>query len=413
LTQPTSPRGRTVCRGCGHEGLASVLDLGSQPLANELLRSPDSEDPAFPLHLRICPNCGLGQVGEYVLPETIFGDYPYLSSMSSTWLAHARSYARAMHFELALQPTDLVMEVASNDGYLLKPFQALGQPVLGIEPAANVAAIATEAGVPTLCAFFGRATAEKVVADRGQPRLVAANNVMAHVPDLDDFVSGLGVLCADDTVVTVENPTMLTMLRKTQFDTIYHEHFSYLTANSVSKIAARHGLELVRVEPLSTHGGSNRYWMARAGTEPADDSVAAVIEHELDQGLLDPLVWQDFARRSRAAISGLSRWLEERVESGRVVAGYGAAAKGNTLMNAAGVTTADLALVTDASPEKQGKFLPGTHIPVAAHSELTSVCPDDVLILPWNLADELLPDIRRQSPGAEVWIAIPEMRRIA
>jgi len=411
MSAELTPRGTSVCRGCDGTDLVSVLDLGEQPLSNEMALSQEHPDPAFPLHLRTCPGCGLGQVGEYVLPERIFGEeYPYLSSVSSSWLAHAGRYVEQLTAELGLGSDDLVMEIASNDGYLLAQMQAVGPRVLGIEPAGKVAQIARDKGVPTVSEFFGLETAEKLVAEHGRPRLVAANNVMAHVPDLRDFVAGLAHLCDDRTVVTVENPSYLTLLHEVQFDTIYHEHFSYLTAHAVARVVAEAGLELVRVERLTTHGGSNRYWIARAGSRPVDDSVAATIAEELEGGLLSEPTWREFSSRSRAAIDGLRSWLDERHAAGRVVAGYGAAAKGNTIMNAAGVRRDDLVVVVDGSEQKQGRFLPGTQVPVAAPTELAGHAPDDVLILPWNIAGEIGPIIRGMVPAAEVWVAVPEMR---
>jgi 2-polyprenyl-3-methyl-5-hydroxy-6-metoxy-1,4-benzoquinol methylase len=409
-----TPRGVHVCRGCGAEPLVSILDLGVQPLANELLPGADTPDAFFPLHLRICPSCGLGQVGEFVRPERIFGDYPYLSSVSSSWLEHAKTYACAMNQELDLAGTGgLVVEVASNDGYLLREFAELGIPVLGVEPAANVADIARSHGVRTLTAFFGRDTAAAVVAEHGHPRLVAANNVMAHVPDLDDFVGGLARLCDHDTVITVENPSFVTLLNETQFDTIYHEHFSYLAAHAVARAVAQHGLELVGVDELTTHGGSYRYTIVPSGSRPAAPTVAATIERELAEGLLSPRTWADFAHRSRETITGLRTWLESRTSEGGVVAGYGAAAKGNTLLNAAGVGEKDITAVADGSPEKQGRLLPGSRIPIVSPPELATTCATDVLILPWNIAPEIAPLVRDLLPAATCWVAVPEMRALA
>ena len=316
-----SPRGTTVCRGCGTDTIVSVLDLGEQPLANEMATSQDVPDPEFPLHLRVCSTCGLGQLGEYVLPERIFGaQYPYLSSVSTSWVAHAAAYSDHMVAELGLADGDLVMEVASNDGYLLAQLQERGMRVLGIEPAGNVADIARAKGVPTVNEFFGLELAERLVAEHGRPRLVAANNVMAHVPDLHDFVRGLAHLCDEQTVVTVENPSFLNLLHEVQFDTIYHEHFSYLSAHAVARAVEPFGLELVRVEQLPTHGGSNRYWLTRAGARPVDPSVDKVVDAELDAGLLSPGLWEQFAgpqprRRRRAAL--LARPAARRRPPGR------------------------------------------------------------------------------------------------
>jgi len=409
---PLSDRGTSVCRGCASTTLAPVLDLGEQPLANELSSTQDGEDERFLLHLRICTACGLGQLGEFVLPERIFGDYPYLSSVSSSWIAHARAYAESMCENLPLDSRHLVVEVASNDGYLLRAFQTRGVNVLGIEPARNVAELARQTGVPTMSEFFGRNLAQEIVSEHGHPRLVAANNVYAHVPDLEDFTAGLAALCDSSTVVTIENPSFMTLLAETQFDTIYHEHFSYLTAHSVQAAIARHDLELVRVDKLATHGGSNRYWLRRIGTSTPHPSVSITLELERSQGLFDPSCWERFARVSRGAISGLREWLDERAGAGARVVGYGAAAKGNTLMNAAQVSRQDILAVADASKEKQGRYLPGSRIPVVAQNELPKCDPSDVLILPWNIASELSALVADQLPSARHWVAVPCMRRI-
>lgn len=408
-----TPRGSTVCRGCGASPLVSVLDLGEQPVSNRLLGTPDTDDPAFPLHLRVCPVCGLGQIGEYLLPDQIFDDeYPYLSSMSTSWLAHAEAYADRLTAELDLAPGTMVVEVASNDGYLLARFAERGIPVLGIEPSGNVADIAIANGVPTIKQFFGLNTARRIVAEHGHPRVVAANNVLAHVPDLTDFARGFAALCDDSTVITVENPSFAVQLEQNQFDTIYHEHFSYLTAHSIRIFARLADLDLWRVERLSTHGGSNRYWLGRAGVREIEPSVDEIIAEELATGLLDPAAWHSFAAKSRDAIDGLSAWLEQRADAGRTIVGYGAAAKGNTFLNAVGEPARRISWVVDASPEKQGKFLPGTHVPVVAPEAIARESPDDVLILPWNLQAEISALVDERSPRSESWVAIPEMRRV-
>lgn len=406
-------RGTSVCRGCGATPLVSVLDLGEQPVSNRMLGAPDDADPAFPLHLRVCASCGLGQIGEYLLPDQIFDDeYPYLSSMSTSWLAHAEAYAERLSTELKLDADSLVVEAASNDGYLLARFAARGIRVLGVEPSGNVADLAIAQGVPTRKEFFGVAAATRIVAELGHPRLVAANNVLAHVPDIEDFAGGFAALCDEATVITVENPSFAVQLEQNQFDTIYHEHFSYLSAHAVRVFAARAGLDLWRVERLATHGGSNRYWLALAGARAIEPSVGQVIAEELAGGLLEPTNWARFAARSRDAIDGLRDWLEARAAAGRTIVGYGAAAKGNTFLNAVGAPARRLASVVDASPEKQGKYLPGTHVPVIAPDRLAAADPDDVLILPWNLQTEIGALVESRVPGAEAWVAIPAMHRV-
>jgi hypothetical protein len=359
----------------------------------------------------ICPVCGLGQVGEFVTPWDIFHDYPYLSSMSTSWLEHVARYETQMRSELRLVNDDLVIEIASNDGHLLKRFRDEGARVLGIEPAANVAAIANAAGVPTDCEFFGLETAKRIRSENGTPRLVVANNVLAHVPDLDDFVAGLAELCGPDTVITVENPSFVELLTQGQFDTIYHEHFSYLTAHSVRAVARRHGLELVRVQELPTHGGSNRYFLRHSGA-PIGTSVEETVANELARGLLLPSAWQRFAQASSAAVEGLRRWLEKQRRVEHATAAYGAAAKGNTFLNAVGKVADVLSFVVDASPAKQERYLPGSRVPVLAPSELSNRQVDDVLILPWNIAQELQASIRTLAPRARIWVALPEVKRI-
>jgi hypothetical protein len=411
MTELISKRGSAECRVCGSRNLESVLDLGRQPLPAEYGRTPDEVLDKFPLHLRICSDCGLGQLGEYVLPERIFHNaYPYLSSASSTWVEHARNYANAMQKTLDLGANTLVIELASNDGYLLSAFQSLGVPVLGVEPADNVASIARAAGIPTLTKFFGAQTATDILANHGHPRLIAANNVFAHIPDMHDFMQGMAILADEKTVITIENPSFTVLLQKTFFDTIYHEHYSYLTAHSVREVARAHGLELIHVDQLPTHGGSNRYWLSRS--EQADDTVHSTLQTELDAGLFEPAAWLAFAERARAAINGLRDWFLERHRAGDVVAGYGAAHKGNTFLNAIGEASRNLVYVVDASTEKQGRFLPGSQVPVLAPEKLGSANPSHVLILPWNIAPELAQRIRQLAPDARIWVAQPAMRQL-
>lgn len=411
MSKLISPRGSSVCRACSSGRLRDVLNLGSQPLPAEYGYTADDVLDSFPLHLRICKDCGLGQLGEYVLPERIFHkNYPYLSSASSTWINHARKYALAMKESLSLDSTSLVIELASNDGYLLSEFQKLQIPVLGVEPAFNVASIAIEAGVPTLTEFFGASLAEKILAQYGYPKLITANNVFAHVPDMHDFMKGMSILADDDTVITIENPSFCKLLKETLFDTIYHEHYSYLSAHSVRTVAQAHTLNLVHVDQLPTHGGSNRYWLSRS--LPVDDTVSATLEAEIQAGLFDSDEWDAFAGRAKDAIDGLRQWFLERKQAGAVVAGYGAAHKGNTFLNAVGEASKTLVYVVDASEEKQGKFLPGSQVPVFPPEQLNSGNPTDVLILPWNIASEIRERIRSLSPEVRIWVAQPELHQL-
>jgi hypothetical protein len=411
MTKLISLRGTSECRTCGSQDLESILDLGEQPLPSEYGHSINDVMDVFPLHMRICKRCGLGQLGEYVLPERIFHNaYPYLSSASSTWVNHAREYASNMRNLLDLDDQSLVIELASNDGYLLSAFQDLGVSVLGIEPADNVASIAREAGVPTLTEFFGVLSAKKILTTHGHPRLIVANNVFAHIPDMHDFMQGISILADSKTIITIENPSFAVLLQETLFDTVYHEHYSYLTAHSVRFVAQAHGLNLIHVDQLSTHGGSNRYWLSRS--KEIDDTVDATLQAEKEAGLFDLNEWEAFARRSSKAIEGLRKWLIERKQNGDIVVGYGAAHKGNTFLNAVGEASKTLAYVVDASKEKQGKFLPGSQVPVLAPEQLASGQPSDILILPWNIAPEIAERIKQLTPKTRIWVAQPMMHQI-
>jgi hypothetical protein len=411
MAELISKRGSSECRVCGANDLVSVLDLGAQPLPAEYGSSSDEVMEVFPLHLHICPACGLGQLGEYVLPDRIFhAKYPYLSSASSTWVEHAKKYASAMVEKLSLDDSSLVVELASNDGYLLSEFRKLGIRVLGVEPAANVAEMAEAVGVPTIAEFFGAELAEDMVSKHGHPRLIVANNVFAHVPDMHDFTQGMAILADSETVITIENPSFAILLQETLFDTIYHEHYSYLTAHSIRSIARSHGLDLFHVDRLPTHGGSNRYWLSKSRTP--DQTVEDALDAEVKAGLFDREAWESFAERSKTAIAGLREWLTERKAAGAIVAGYGAAHKGNTFLNAVGAASKTMVYVVDASMEKHGKFLPGSQLPVLPPNQLNSANPTDVLILPWNIAPELAKRIEELAPQAHTWVAQPSIRQI-
>lgn len=406
-----SKRGTFICRSCKAQPLKSILNLGSQPLPAEYGFTANQILERFPLHLKICPSCGLGQIGEFVLPERIFHDtYPYLSSASSTWVSHASTYAREMSEAIKFDGEAYVLELASNDGYLLSEFQKLNINVLGVEPALNVAKLASKAGVPTIVKFFGTSVAKEILEQFGRPRLIVANNVFAHIPDMFDFTEGLSLLADDDTVITIENPSFVTLLNKTLFDTIYHEHYSYLSAHSIEAVASTHGLRLARVEQLPTHGGSNRYWLSRSMS--IEDSVGSTLSFERNCGLFEELEWRAFSARVSKLIEGLRGWLLDRHKNGDVVVGYGAAHKGNTFLNTIGDAAKVLRYVVDASYEKQGKFLPGSQIPVLSPLELAIANPTDVLILPWNIANEISELIRLAVPKARIWVAHPEMRML-
>lgn len=406
-----SERGVSICRACDSENLVSILDLGDQPLPAEYgLDAKDVLD-RFPLHLRICQDCGLGQLGEYVLPDRIFHNtYPYLSSASQYWVSHAKQFAREMTDKLSLDKDSLVIELGSNDGYLLSQFQKLGVSVLGVEPPENTAEIARQAGVPTISKFFGEKLANDILAEYGHPKLIVVNNVYAHVPDQQDFTLGMAVLADDSTIITIENPSFDILLNKALFDTIYHEHYSYLTAHSVDAVAKKCGLNLYHVERLPTHGGSNRYYLSKS--KQPDETVINVLADEKNSGLFSEDKWKDFSFASEKAIGGLRQWFVDQKIAGNVVVGYGAAHKGNTFLNAVGEASKTLEYVVDASHEKQGRFLPGSQVPVLSPEKLNSINPTDVLILPWNIAEELTLKIKSLAPGARIWVAQPSMTKL-
>ena len=408
MTNLISERGFSICRACDSKSLVSILDLGEQPLPAEYGLDAQDVLDRFPLHLKICQDCGLGQLAEYVLPDRIFHDtYPYLSSASEYWVSHAKQFAGEMTDKLSLDMDSLVIELGSNDGYLLSQFQNLGVSVLGVEPPENTAEIARQAGVPTISKFFGEKLANDMLAEYGHPKLIVVNNVYAHVPDQQDFTRGMAVLADDSTIITIENPSFDILLKNAFFDTIYHEHYSYLTAHSVDAVAKKCGLNLFHVESLPTHGGSNRYYLSRS--KKPDETVAAILADEKKSGLFSEDKWKEFSAASKQAIDGLGQWFADQKAAGHVVVGYGAAHKGNTFLNAVGEASKTLEYVVDASHEKQGKFLPGSQVPVLAPEKLNSINPTDVLILPWNIAEELTSKIKSLAPGARIWIAQPSM----
>ena len=384
MTSPT-------CRLCGAILTTTVIDLGDQPLANSYLDPADvSSERVYPLHARVCEMCGLVQVDDVVLPQDIFGDYAYFSSFSDSWVDHARRSADAAVDRLALDRDDLVVEVASNDGYLLQWFAVRGVQVLGVEPAENVAAVAIERGIPTVVEFFGEATARALRSEHGAARLIAANNVLAHVPDLNDFIAGLAALLAEDGSISVEFPHLLNLVRDTQFDTIYHEHHSYFSLIAASTAFERHGLSVVEVEELPTHGGSLRLWVRHSGESVAvHDSVASLLEVEHRAALDRPAGFAQFSERAHACRDGLVEFLDDAAVAGQRVVAYGAAAKGNTLLNFAGVDTDRVAYVVDRNTHKQGTLLPGSRIPVLDPAQIALDRPEFVLVLPWNLRDEI------------------------
>jgi hypothetical protein len=371
----------------------------------------DAPETFYPLHVRMCDSCLLVQLPAYVTGEEIFSDYAYFSSYSDSWVAHARRYADLMAGQLGLGPASLVTEVASNDGYLLQHFAARGIPVLGVEPAANVAEAARARGIPTEVEFLGPRTGPDIAARRGPADLVVANNVLAHVPDIRGFAAGLRALVKDTGLITLEFPHLLRLIGQRQYDTIYHEHFSYLSLLTASRVLATAGLTVTDVDELGTHGGSLRVHArpAAAAGEPTS-RVKAVLEQEDAAGLHTPAGHAGFAGQVLQIKSDLLGFLLGAAAEGRTVAGYGAPGKGNTLLNHCGIRADLLSYTVDRSPAKQGKYLPGTHIPIYPPDRLAQTRPDYVLVLPWNLRDEISAQLDYvQSWGGRLVFPIPAL----
>jgi SAM-dependent methyltransferase len=393
----------TACRSCGGRLTITMADLGMQPPSNAFLASPAeaAAEKRYPLRAKVCEVCKLVQVDYDVAPEELFGNYVYFSSYSEEWLAHAERYADMARRRFGLDSKSLVVELASNDGYLLKNFLKMGIPVLGIDPSATVARAAASVGVPTLVEFFGETLARKLASEGRGADLIVGNNVLAHVPELNDFVAGIAALLKPRGSATIEFPHLLKLIEHVEFDTIYHEHYSYLSLTAVEHVFSRHGLRLYDAEELATHGGSLRIFAASAERADLTDSVAlqGLRAQEAAAGLGELDTYRRFADRVQACRRSLLDFLARAKHEGKRVAAYGAAAKGNTLLNFCAVTRADIGLVADLNPHKQGKLLPGTHIPVVSPQALMEDRPDYILILPWNLEHE----IRRQLDGVRAW----------
>jgi hypothetical protein len=413
--QPAEERPLPSCRHCGAPLRLTFVDLGMSPLCETFLTGDqlNSMEPFYPLHVLVCERCFLVQLQEYVSPASIFSEYAYFSSYADSWLAHVRNYTERMIDAWRLGPEHQVIEIASNDGYLLQYFVARGIPALGIEPAANVAAVAAGKGIPTHVAFFGRETAKHLVQERRRADLLIGNNVLAHVPDIDDFVGGMKILLRDGGVITMEFPHLLRLIEGNQFDTIYHEHFSYLSFMTVCDIFQVRGLRVFDVEELSTHGGSLRIFACHAedAAKPDTTRVEGMLSRERAEGFGEISRYATFRRQVEETKRGLLEFLIQARRSNRSVVGYGAPGKGNTLLNYCGIRTDFLDYTVDRNPFKHGKFLPGTHIPIYPPDRIDQTKPDYVLILPWNVKDEIMAQMAHiRSWGGRFVVPIPEVK---
>lgn len=412
-------RGKNECRGCKSTDIFQALDLGYSPLANRVIPEEmlESAEPWFPLVLRICRNCNLGQLGEFATDGAIFRDYPYLSSTSSTWLEENKKFADEMIELLQLGREDLVIELASNDGYLLQYFMDSEIKVLGVEPALNVATIAAVKGIPTSPEFFSESLAGDLRVRSVHPKLIVAKNVLAHVPDMRDFLKGISVLSDESTLVVVEAPSILNIIQKMQFDTIYHEHFSYLSATFLQNVLSEFGLKLVGVENVKTHGGSLRCFITKDSSSiiPLDEWVnqlESTLSLEKQANFGDPGVWLSVESQINGEFKNIRDWFSR--PEGRII-GYGAAAKVVTLLSAAQIPRGQISLCIDNSEEKMNRYIPGSHIKIVSESDyLHNQCEsqDIYVIFPWNLQKEISKRIRAFNPSARIFVLLPSVKEL-
>ena len=403
------------CRFCGKLIKHSFVDLGVSPLANSYLKEDQLQqmEPFYPLHAYVCETCFLVQLSEFQSPEEIFSEYAYFSSYSESWLNHAKEYAELMIERFGFDSNSQVVEVASNDGYLLQYFKERDIPVLGVEPAKNVAKVAQEAGIPTVVKFFGAQTAMELAAEGKHADLMNGINVLAQVPDLHDFVEGFRILLKSEGVVTIEFPHLMRLIEGNQFDTIYHEHFSYFSFFTVEKIFAKHGLTIFDVDELPTFGGSLRIYACHSedASKPVSEQISDLLNREIDAGFADLELYQSFGKRVKETKRNILCFMLTAKNEGKSIAGYGAPAKGNTLLNYCGIRTDFIDYTVDRSPHKQGHYLPGTHIAIKHPDEIRKTKPDYLLILPWNLEEEIMEQMSyiREWDGKFV-VLIPEVK---
>ena len=402
------------CRFCGASLQHTFVDLGMSPLCESYLSADQLNrmEPFYPLHVYVCERCFLVQLEEYVSPEHIFTEYAYFSSYSDTWLQHAQAYTQSMVGRFKLDRRSRVVEIASNDGYLLRYFVEKHIPALGIEPAKNVAKAAVERGVPTLVEFFGSPLAHRLVTEGEQADLLIGNNVLAQVPNLNDFVQGMTILLKPQGVITMEFPHLMRLMAENQFDTIYHEHFSYFSFIAAEQIFTAHGLTLFDVEELPTHGGSLRIYARHTEDEskPIGGKVEELRARELEAGFTNLDTYKSFEEQIKETKRKLLDFLIQAKRAGKSIVGYGAPGKGNTLLNYCGIRTDFLDYTVDRNPYKQGKYLPGTHIPIHHPDRIAETRPDYVLILPWNFKDEIMQQMTHiRDWGGQFIVPIPEV----
>lgn len=401
------------CRGCSAQVSLTFLDLGASPIANDLISGETLTSPEvfYPLHVMTCTNCALVQIPEVVKREALFrSDYVYFSSYSISWLEHSQAYSSKMIKLLNLSEQDLVVEVASNDGYLLQYFRENGVQVLGIEPSSGVAQVAIAKGISTVIDFFDTELAKKLAFEK-KPKLMLGNNVLAHVPDLHDFIEGFSILIAPKGLITFEFPHIVSLIKNNQFDTIYHEHYSYLSITSLTPILENHGLRIIEVERINTHGGSIRIYVVRIDSSwETSDSVSIILQEEAENDPRNKFIWRSLQEKTLRVKVDLLEELVKCKRQGIKVAAYGAAAKGNTLLNYCGIDSDLINYVVDLNPHKQGNYLPGSRIPIVGLDHLTENMPDVLLVLPWNLANEINSQLSNlTNTGLKLLRAVPNL----
>ena len=403
------------CRFCNIKVEHLFVSLGSSPLSNSYLTEEQLHkmEPFYPLDVYVCENCFLVQLDEFESPENIFSEYAYFSSYSDTWLKHAKDYADKMTERFGFNTHSFIIEIASNDGYLLQYFIEKGIPILGIEPAVNVAETARQKGIPTETVFFGTETAKRLASEGKYADLLIGNNVLAHVPNLNDFVAGLKIILKPRGITTMEFPHLMKLVDEVQFDTIYHEHFSYFSFLTVKKVFNAHGLTLFDVEELPTHGGSLRIYACHADDKSKEVSqrITELEKQEINAGYTDINFYLHFSEKVKSIKRNIMKFLIQAKENGKTIVGYGAPAKGNTLLNYCGIRNDFLDYTVDRNPHKQGLYLPGSHIPIESSDRIKKTKPDYVLILPWNIKDEIIEQISYiREWGGKFVIPIPEVK---
>jgi hypothetical protein len=407
-------RGVNFCRGCNSQQLSKVLPLGNLPIANELMRSADSPVEEFPLDLSICTNCCLGQVGDTVSRGRLFSDYRYLSSISHSFLKHAQEFTIYVTELIQFEPGDWVLEIASNDGYLLKNFVLRGIDCLGVEPSENVSKIAESIGVPTQNSFFGESVASELIRSKGYPKLVIANNVLAHVPDIPDFIKGIETVTGPSTIVSVENPSILNIFADLQFDSVYHEHYSYLSVTAVENLLSSTNLKLFNAQKISTHGGSIRYWISRKTlSHDLQSKVAEIKEEEEMSGIFQPQNWSQLQSSVNQIAVSFRTLLHDLSQDNARVWGFGAAAKASTILNYSKIQRGLIRGIADSSPEKQGWFMPNQGIPIVSPEKMYSDNPTHIIVFPWNIAEELKSSIlRNMDSTTKILKLIPSIQEV-